>query len=231
MSHSVDSDAERQGLQPSGAHNQPDIPTVTTVGIVALAKTNPLRSMIQVRTAQVKGETMAKERTREYDLHIGLPMNLFSVKWKYIPTQLEQEAAWDLYVELVTRVATNELGAEQGLLREALSSLHTVFEITRGILKEHGPRIYSNKRPGFSHLAIRLLNYELRPFLSKWHPALGHHEASRPVTTSPLEWERQWESEQELREDLRKLQDHIFNYYAKALSRLCEVEALDAHRL
>jgi hypothetical protein len=154
-------------------------------------------------------------------------MNIFSVRWKHIPTQLEQEAAWDLYVELTTRVASNQLHPDDGILREALTSLYSLFPIVRGILKEHGPRIYSKKEPGFSQLAIALLNRELRPFLSKWHPRLQHYESRRPISTSPLEWEQQWDLSAELRTDLSALQDRIFGTYAQALSRLCDVQALD----
>lgn len=53
----------------------------------------------------------------------------------------QQLAAWEMYVELVTRIAVQPLGAEDGLLREALNSLYSLFGETRRILKAHGPAV------------------------------------------------------------------------------------------
>jgi hypothetical protein len=38
------------------------------------------------------------------------------------PVRQEREAAWEMYVELVTRVTVVPLGADRGLVREALTS-------------------------------------------------------------------------------------------------------------
>ena len=38
-----------------------------------------------------------------------------------------------MYIELVTRIAVIELRPEEGLLREALSSLYSLFDTTRKI--------------------------------------------------------------------------------------------------
>src|SRR5438876_4543781 len=54
---------------------------------------------------------------------------------------VERRAAWKLYVELNTRIATQPLRPSEGLLREALSSLYAIFGITRDILKEAGPGV------------------------------------------------------------------------------------------
>ena len=53
----------------------------------------------------------------------------------------ERNAAWALYVELVTRVAVQALPANEGSLREVLTSLHSLFDSTREILREAGPDI------------------------------------------------------------------------------------------
>ncbi len=57
------------------------------------------------------------------------------------PDKEEQRAAWEMYVELITRISTVELGPEEGLLREALTSLYSLFATTRTILREHGPSV------------------------------------------------------------------------------------------
>jgi hypothetical protein len=54
----------------------------------------------------------------------------FSLPWigeiggEWEPDESEVKAAWELYVELVTRISVVELKPGQGLLREALGSLY-----------------------------------------------------------------------------------------------------------
>jgi hypothetical protein len=66
------------------------------------------------------------------------------------PDESEIKAAWELYVELVTRISIVELQPEQGLLREALSSLYSLFGTTREILRKYGPAWESRReRDGY----------------------------------------------------------------------------------
>ena len=48
------------------------------------------------------------------EVSVSLPFGIGSAKWKADPT--ERNAAWSLYVELVTRIAVQPLGGDQGLL-------------------------------------------------------------------------------------------------------------------
>jgi hypothetical protein len=48
----------------------------------------------------------------------------------------------------VTRIAVVSLGPDEGLLREALASLHSLFAITRDILRRYGPNIAEPKPDG-----------------------------------------------------------------------------------
>jgi hypothetical protein len=59
------------------------------------------------------------------EISISLPFGLGSCKWK--PDEVEKTAAWSLYIELVTRVATQELAEYQGLDEEVLISLYSLF--------------------------------------------------------------------------------------------------------
>ena len=88
--------------------------------------------------------------------------------WK--PNEAEMYAAWELYVELVTRVSVVEIKVEEGTLSEALNSLYSLFETTRGILKKYGPEVahpLEKNRISFGKLAVIILNYQLRPLLAK----------------------------------------------------------------
>ena len=86
------------------------------------------------------------------------------------------------YVELVTRISVVELKPHEGLLSEALSSLYTLFDTTREILKRYGPTVAQPKGEAglsFGYLAVEILNRVLRPVLAYWHPLLLDYESTR----------------------------------------------------
>jgi hypothetical protein len=151
---------------------------------------------------------------------VSLPFGIGSAEWEADAT--ERRAAWSLYVELVTRIAVQPLETDEGLMREALNSLYTLFGTTREVLKASGPDV------GASHhsvggIAIAVLNNGLRPFLSKWHPRLQVWEAQRPPQTSPIEHEKNWTEEPRLRQELTTLRADL-EQYANALAKIAGVE-------
>ncbi|MFE6686047.1 hypothetical protein ACFVFQ_06155 [Streptomyces sp. NPDC057743] len=122
------------------------------------------------------------------------------------PDDAERKAAWELYVELITRVSVVELGPAEGVLREALTSHYTLFTTTRDILRRYGPDVAPRSRQGqitFGSLAVTVLNTVVRPLLTRWHPTLAAHEAARPAGMAAQQYEQQWEHEAELRGELR----------------------------
>lgn len=89
--------------------------------------------------------------------------------------------AWRLYVEVSTRISTQPLASDDGLVREALSSLYYLFASTREALKASRPSTrMAPGEPSVEHLAMAMLNRELRPFLSRWHPRLKEYEEAQP---------------------------------------------------
>jgi len=151
---------------------------------------------------------------------VNLPFGMGGAEWEADVT--ERKAAWSLYVELVTRITLQSLEADQGLLREALNSLYSMFAITRQILREAGPDVgISSESVG--GIAIAVLNKGLRPFLSKWHPLLQAWEAQRPPTTSPKEHEKNWSEEPQLRQELLLLGKEL-EQYATALADIVGVD-------
>ena len=78
--------------------------------------------------------------------------------------QADRNAAWELYIEMLTRIATQPLPTEAGDEKTALDSVYSLFGITRQILKRHGPGTIE-----FSKVAIPVLNQVVRPFTAKWH--------------------------------------------------------------
>jgi len=143
----------------------------------------------------------------------------------WAPDRAEREAAWKMYVELVTRVSVEELGPEEGLVREALTSLYSLFASTREILREGGPAVAKVKRgadQSFGSIAVAILNRVLRPYLAKWHPALGEYESRRPAEISQAEWERAWERNGQLRDELAAVRVTL-TQYADVLAQVADV--------
>ncbi|MBA3473341.1 MAG: hypothetical protein H0T57_08990 [Rubrobacter sp.] len=146
--------------------------------------------------------------------------------WK--PDDSERRAAWEMYVELVTRIAVVKLHPEEGLLREALSSLYSVFGSTRQILREHGPEVAKPKGGGdlsFGYLSVTVLNTVLRPVLAKWHPLLLDYESSKKDGISPLEHEKNWSRGEELRQALEDTRARMIKY-ADTLGEVAGVPSL-----
>lgn len=160
-------------------------------------------------------------------VQVGLPFGLGSIQGEWTPDELERDAAWDMYVEMITRVTVVELRANEGLLREALASFYSLFETTRRILKDGGPSLAGGEegRVNFAHIAISILNSAVRPLLATWHPQLEDHEAKRPPATSRLEWESQWEHNDELRSAIGEVRDTLSSY-AGLLGHVCGAHSL-----
>ena len=164
---------------------------------------------------------MPKKMVKASKLVVGLPFNLGQLEFE--PDEVQQRAAWELYVELTTRIAVQPLGPNEGLLREALSSLYSIFGATREILRQAGPSVAQGPN-SFGPMAIEVLNKGLRPFLAKWHPLLLAHEQKRQPETTARDHERAWEKTTELRQELAKAQEQMM-IYAEALALIAGVTA------
>lgn len=142
-----------------------------------------------------------------------------TAEWEADPT--ERRAAWSLYVELSTRISTQPLSEKQGVLREALSSLYSIFEATRNILREAGPDVGASD-DSVGGIAIAVLNMRLRPILTKWHPMLADYESTRRPDEGLQAHEQSWPRHHELREELEHLRKDL-EEYAKALAEIAGV--------
>lgn len=94
----------------------------------------------------------------------GLRLNLGFLNTEINWDDIDRKAAWELYVELITRITTQPLPAEDGDEATALTSVYSLFETTRTVLKENGPRCEN-----FAKIAVVVLNQVVRPFTAKWH--------------------------------------------------------------
>lgn len=128
-----------------------------------------------------------------------------------------RQVAWHLFVETVTRVSTQPLPDSDGLIREALTSLYGLFATTRDALKASRPSIAVSGGHTVEQLAIAMLNRELRPFLSAWHPRLRAYEEEHPGQPESL-----WPECGTCRAELRAVQRNLTGY-ARSFARLADV--------
>lgn len=132
--------------------------------------------------------------------------SFLEMEWK--PQDEDKEAAWEMYVELLTRTATQSLDRIYGDEKSALNSVYWLFDITRRVLKTN-----TRKYTEFTKVAIVILNQVVRPFTSKWH---------RFCEDGLLDTE---EGKELFRSDLLLLQYNL-KIYSKMLADMAGVEDL-----
>jgi len=138
--------------------------------------------------------------------NLKLKTPILEMEWE--PSTADKEAAWDMYVELLTRVTTQPLPDDAGVEQTALDSVYALFGLTRGILKQHGRSCIE-----FTKIAIIILNQVVRPFTAKWH--LLSKQGAFDDSSKRVEF----------RQDLRHLQKNLQNY-ARLLADIADVEDL-----
>ena len=140
----------------------------------------------------------------------SLKVNVKFLEMEWKPVDEDRSAAWELYVELLTRIATQPLAAEHGDEKAALDSIYSLFPTTRQVL-------FRNTRncQEFTKIAIVVLNQIVRPFTAKWHK---------------LSLEGAFESREgcnQFRADLQKIHGTL-RVYTKMLADMAGVEDLTA---
>jgi hypothetical protein len=157
--------------------------------------------------------------------HDGL---IETIEGTWEPTECERDAAWDMYVELVTRIPIAQVKPGESSLQVCLNSLYRLFDETREILRKYGPAVARPRMEGqisFGSLSVKVLDIILRPFLVKWYPPLIDYECARKGNISAREHERKWARYEELKRGLSEVRDALLQY-ARLLARASEVPSL-----
>lgn len=141
----------------------------------------------------------------------SLDIKSVTINAKFLSVELDiqdhdREAAWDLYVELATRISTQDLDDLDGDEQSALKSIHDIFKITRDILKEKG-----RKAKVFSRISLIVLNIVIRPFTAKWHKQSLQGAFNYPDRCAVF------------RKELRELQ-YKLRKYNEILAQIAEVD-------
>ncbi len=138
----------------------------------------------------------------------GLSINAGFLNMDWAPQDRDRDAAWELYIELLTRITTQHLQPDHGDESAALESIHALFGLTRETLKNQGRHCTE-----FAKIAIVVLNQYVRPFTAKWHKASLEGAFDAP------------EGCQEFRDELATLQEQL-RQYTKMLADMANVEDL-----
>ena len=93
---------------------------------------------------------------------LKIPPSFLQMEWT--SKAADKNAAWALYIELLTRITTQPLPTEHGDEKTALDSVYSLFAIIREVIRENGPECIN-----FTKIAIVVLNQVVRPFTAKWH--------------------------------------------------------------
>ena len=128
------------------------------------------------------------------------------MEWK--PQDEDKTAAWEIYIELLTRVTTQPLEETHGDEKTALKSVFSIFPITRQVIKENGKGCIE-----FTKIAVVILNQIVRPFTAKWHKLSVEGAFNKP------------EKCREFRGELTQLQSTL-KKYTKMLADMADVEDL-----
>src|ERR1044072_8144719 len=96
-----------------------------------------------------------------FDIEENQPSDFDEIPW--LPEEADSKAAWELYTELRTRIATQPLTYRTGDEGTALDSVYQLFQLSRNIIKVNSHCTHS------AALTIRILNKHVRPFTAKWH--------------------------------------------------------------
>ena len=130
------------------------------------------------------------------------------LQMEWTPKTADKDAAWALYIELLTRITTQPLPSEHGDEKTALDSVYSLFAVTREVIKEQGPDCIN-----FTKIAIVVLNQVIRPFTAKWH---------RKSLAGAFEQESERSA---FREELAALQVELLKY-SRMLADIVGVEDL-----
>ena len=136
------------------------------------------------------------------------------------PDKSEINAAWALYVEMVTRAPLGDIVLSDGSVRKTLTSPYSLFESGRGILRRYGPGVAKPKRGkklSFGYLAVWMLNLVLRPLLTKWHPELQAWESANPGIA-----DKEWPDRCNFLEALADTREQL-NQYAALFADVADV--------
>lgn len=128
----------------------------------------------------------------------------------------DRQCAWELYCELISRVALVGKENEHGELvftgeryDQSLDSLHAFFREARALMRRYPVgKIGGGQGDHLGFFIAALLEVVIRPFLEKWQVSYRHwwqQECRRLPQASPFERQRSYPRLEEMLEDWRRV--------------------------
>jgi len=105
---------------------------------------------------------LSKHKLTELQTRLQQLFKSLAADWK--PTPRDAEAAWEIHVELRTRITTQRLHYLDGDEGAALDSLVKLFQIVRDVCRKHGSAAAVT-----TAVADLMLNHSLRQLTASWH--------------------------------------------------------------
>ncbi|MEM9369126.1 MAG: DUF2235 domain-containing protein [Planctomycetota bacterium] len=127
------------------------------------------------------------------------------------PREADRALAWDIYVELMTRITVQELKDTEGNSQAALTSVYQLFPLSRECMKRHGV-----DSANAATLITLFLNNRVRWFTAKWHPLSKKINEGSDACDSVLV--------REFRTELREKIQPALRLLANALSLLADAK-------
>jgi hypothetical protein len=138
-------------------------------------------------------------------------------------TEGQRQVGWRIYVQLVSRVATQPVAAGSGTLRGSLQSYYTLMQTLRDDLRDFPPGAPpgGEKQDTVETVTCWILN-AVRALLAKWHQPLKDYEDLHKT-------EKSFPDADACLLDLERTR-RVLTEYATVLSEILEVNAPDAFR-
>ena len=169
---------------------------------------------------------MATFKEGNFSINLGL------VKLDGRLTDDDRQCAWELYAEIITRVAVvgkwgdKEATSFQGeIYAESFTSLYRFFQEARSIMRKFP--VGRIEKPTKDHLGVmiqRILTDALRPFLEKWH---GNYRSwwdlQMKNPRNPFEIQKEFENLKPMLEDWSSIR----RIMRRAAHEICEAYQLE----
>lgn len=139
----------------------------------------------------------------------------FGLKYSSMTIRLnnkEQEIAYKIWIELITRKIGLEYEPENDVIEEVYNSWYDFFGIARELLKEIPP---TNKESDLVVLTEKILNEGLRPHLTRWQAKFRkwyEENLENSKGKSPQEIQKEFPSYKELEEDIIRTCNQMIEY-------------------
>jgi len=154
-----------------------------------------------------------------------IEIDTFGQKLKLANSGSQRRVAWSIFVEIMTRIATQQMLDSEGDDGIAIKSLSDLFQSTRKSISEiKSTSVLPSSKGNFDTVetySLAMLNKDIRPFLSKWHPVWDTWRKSNPNTLC-----FDWDLHLAFRIDLKSLQSKI-QERAKGLGEIAGVPEID----